>query len=633
MIKKIIIVLFLLSMINIVNAETDNITVSQDSLLDYSQANLGVTLSKQNFSLIYVNLTFYNYLSWMKFSRPTGSQFVFNGSSTIYSRFTCNENCIGGGSIRSEVQPDGRINITWVFDTDTTFQNSPINLTYEDSEAVFNITFQSNTICGQNVAGHEAFTYQAEPAYFYCDASAASNSHALGGVYRTQMETRTTNTYNISYVDIGGEHFFLASGTKQNIPTRHNYTNDNGVLLLVNPSNASFSNTGYINSIGQYNNKLWLNVSLSTGAWTKILINSTSFVSSTESFNISFNKSSYNLNDDVSFNVNISNFDNNSNYFVNFNHEMDGYGLITTTYPITKSNNTIIPSLDKTKKGIIYSQLFKNGVSVLVTNSILYGKNINITNIVGNLTLNKNQYTLYENVNIKYNSSVSGKINIVCNEEIFTQDIYAGYNQQLNYTISKLELFPCNVRLQYAISDSLYEWITLDFKTYETISSIDNVFFSKNYISLGESIDVYYNTMGDRILMLKDSSNNIKFNYTLYGVSQYGLYKSYLLVSTDVTGNYTAYLNYTNNTIIATATIKVMDAIIVSPTTTVNQTYSLLDLLSDGSLAIIGDFERNTNGDITDNGIKKKGDKILPIVLLMCLIILVSGTWNKYKGK
>lgn len=618
MIKKIIPFIILILMTNIVNAENGSISVRTETDFPY-YTNTGTTFGGSTTNMSVLNFAVAQYTRIIRF-RAVFNTIPSISPTTGETTFTIDTTT--GNSGHGIVYFDASTkNITWIFSEDTYIVNSPIFLNYANTSvfAPFGIVSGSPIGASRKDVGEDIN----HPMYI-----STTNSifpvYALTGIGNFDfyealfVGTNTTVLYNVTYPVSG---YYLTNITKL-AGTKTSWIRTHSRTI------SQFSEGAYtlnnVNAMNETLDGIYINVTMQAGGTEDVLIND-SMISNT--YNILFNKTSYNLNEDIAFNTNITNFEILDNYYVLFSQEVIGDTVYTQNYPIISSNTVTYPQIDKTKISFVYAQLFKNGISVYTSSAIPYGMNQNISNIVGNITLDKNQYALSENVNIKYNMSVSGRIIVQCQDILYSENVYAGYGLQTNYTISNLELFPCQVKLQYYYT-VINDWITLDYKIYETIEAIDNIFFSKSYASLGDTIDVYYNAMGDRILSLKDSNNNIKFSYYVTA-SAYGLSKQYTLISTDVTGNYTAFLNYTNDTTIMTDTIMIMDAIIISPTQTSNVTYSLFDLVSDGSKAIIGDIDLNHDGDISDYEIKKKGDKMYYIFIFLALVILISGTWNK----
>lgn len=619
--KKIILVLIILvvSLSNIVSGESGSILISDDNVTDYSRAYPGAGGSNSDIDLqsIKFDTANFNYLSSFHFHPLTNAPLSGCGftASRDYesSDFTiiANGTTSGTGFVYYSKNFNG---IYYVFPSDLVVTGSPLRLNFTHN-------FTNNFTWGEPAGGCRAVN----TINSGMPVGLSSGAFTVAGSYHSvSTSSRATDYYDVTYPY---SNYFRVNITK-NSYLNTNYSFYGHTTNYFNET--SFNKVNIVNLVLPYVDGLYINASLQSGYKTIVLVNSTN-ISTAESYNILFNKTSYNLNDDISFVVNISNFVLNSSYVLNFYQEKIDETVDSTTFTLSTNNMYFTPSISKNSISFLYAQIYKDGSSVYVSDAIPYGMNQNISSITGNITIDKSQYSLNENINIKYNTSTSGRIIVQCDDILYSESVYSGNNLQTNYTLSELQVFPCQVKLQYYYT-VMNQWVTIDYETFESISGIDNVFFSKDYISLGETIDVYYNSMGVRILTLKDSSGNIKFNYTI-PLSQYGLYKSYILKSTDLTGNYTAYLNYTNDTIIDSVIIKVMDAIVIIPTSTTNETYRLLDLFSDGAIAVIGDFDRDDSGSITDNGIKKKGDRFLPIIIFLCVVILVSGTWNKIKGK
>jgi len=250
MLKKIILILIIL--VGIANAETGNITISDDKLYDYSIANAGGG-NQINFSKIIVDNTNYNYLSSFHF-HPTGITFVrdFEGSS-----FTFVSGATGtGGTVWYDKNQSA---IYYVFSSDMVITGSIITIL--PNENIFaNLT-------GLGGGGVTAAVSSTEPVALFTFNDAGHKN--MGTYHSVSVALRATDQYNVAYLT---NNLFSVSITKNSYVDSKYFIH--GAVSSYSQE-STFNKVNIVDAIFQYNDGLYLNATLASGAYTNQLINST----------------------------------------------------------------------------------------------------------------------------------------------------------------------------------------------------------------------------------------------------------------------------------------------------------------------------------------------------------------------
>ncbi len=255
------------------SAESGSITINQEHLKIFDSINGGATANnKPNFSLIYWNTSAYSYISYIKFH---SNKFVWN-----YSMFESDPfQIVQGGSGSGTAIFEGDLgNLTFVFDSSATFTSSPIKLSFPSDAAITNnITFTNLiTICGSASGfGQQGIPYINTPAWLDCQES-TGNSKVLvstgAGSSQYQVGTRSTTTenYTVSYVNLAGVNNFHLTQTKGVVNSSINVTSSSDIIY---GRETTFNKYQY-EILRPYLDGLYINVSLESGAFQKVLINS-----------------------------------------------------------------------------------------------------------------------------------------------------------------------------------------------------------------------------------------------------------------------------------------------------------------------------------------------------------------------
>lgn len=253
---------------------------------------------------------------------------------------------------------------------------------------------------------------------------------------------------------------------------------------------------------------------------------------------------------------------------------------------------------------------------------------------IGNLSTDKTVYNTTETMNIYYNISQAGRLVVRdSSSNHWFIPVVAGNNQTADFYISSADKIGAwSISLEY-FDGALYPILNT---TYVSIISNTNnrIDFDKTQYLYFETISItsYSNSSG--YITVTDSGNNIRLNYTITpnGIQSRTLYISSLInegVITarmynleDLTATYTAIISHSIVTPAPTDT---------TPTATVTGTpgvtcegSSVLDAGSCISEQVIGKMT-DENGEVTDIQIRKTGNKLFGVLLMLVLIVIIIG--------
>ncbi len=291
--KKLIVILFLILFLLIpVKAETGNITIESSYIKNYgiSNFNSGDIIHWEQLEF---NVNTYNYIS----------SFWISVSNGVYSHdfesttFVINQGGIGNGWISYD---KNNSKVYYVFSSDTLITSSPINLTFANPLVMQNVTCTNP--CGYG-SGADTTTNNPVLVRKYQAGQYPNFPKSISGNYGSvTVSIRGTDSYNISY---------LPNGLFSTTIIKNPYLNSKYIIHGYNneySKETSFTNNNIINAIFTYNDGLFLNATLITGDYSNVLINSTIIGTSTSiSGNITTDKSSYNISENILYNYSLSN--------------------------------------------------------------------------------------------------------------------------------------------------------------------------------------------------------------------------------------------------------------------------------------------------------------------------------------
>lgn len=483
---------------------------------------------------------------------------VFSNYNTVseYTTFNVVSGGTGNGIFYYDSVSEG---LYWVCEPSCYITLDEFEVEYGDNNVTHNFSWGNpSTIDTQKATTTTSVNY---PIGIKHNKSGIVDGIGAGGgwrglVYYAIVEAEATVSYNVTYV--GDDGFTALTIKSPGITTKVKYEDFNRSIYFQQPA---YDNLTWFAFSPYINEGIWINVTLSSGTqyWEREQINASG---ERDDYYIIFNKSSFNLGDVVKVNTSIKSMDGSSAYQLKFQQQIESnLDVYEDFYIINSSTQSFIPIIQRPYDiSTITAFIYKNGVVVNV-NSTTYGQAENITQIYGNISLNKTQFARNENVNISYNLSVNGFIRVTCGPDIEGEyDVYNRKGNVLHY-VNKLCALPVYVRLYTYFNDSL---MLVDYKTYETIESIDSVFFVQSQAYQDSNIEIHYQSTGNAYLVLNDSAGNVKFNYSVSSTAGRTLNIFYYVSKSDLIGRWTVSL-ISAGTTLANDTIYIYSAA-VTPT-------------------------------------------------------------------
>jgi len=616
MIKKIFLILILMSMINIVNAETGIINVISEQDFSYNPAGSQVPTKSTNFSVFYFDITDYHKISRYTIT-TTISPVVAPLTNSSYFTINTNTGNIGRGYFWYDAYNK---NMTWSFSDDTYIASNPVYITYSSPEI-----FEA---FGTDINGYVGATSMSDAptttSPIYLSTTDNQQLYKFGSALYTVnwhqayfVGTNTSIDYNITYPLSGQYNAFIKK-----------YSNRKDSKIVIHSKTITQYTDGTANNFNVNHTNytldgLYINVSMVSGGFNDVLINSSGILP--ESYNLQFNKSMYALGESVGLIYNISNPDTTASYYLKvFQCVIACYTWNHYIFPISNGGIDITSDINKNLKSSIYIAIVKNGIEMFYSPTIHYGEVDNISQVNGNFSIDKYSYNIGETMNITYNASFVGRFYSTCSQDSidYTNGLY-----MIRYSYQPKD-YPdkCILKMQF---DYLSTWVDLETHEYKVLNFTNNTYFDKNYYSLGDEAIIYYSSTDNmNTISMKDSNNKVIFNYSADNTSTGILNKKYTFKSYDVVGSYTIFLNDSLHNILSTQSVNVNDAIIVipQPTISTSQPTSLLDVGNALSEVVVGK-QTDENGIVSDIQIKKTGNSIYGLLLAVVFICLMSGTY------
>lgn len=660
--KKIGIFLILLSMINIVNAEELYNETYNETLIWYGESNFsegglwgdgGNTGSSFIPSLEYVLIDFTNYKIYDTILLEGAMSYCLQASSCGGAAFATKDTRPGfigqSGLITTKLVP-GIVYVDDIFYgyADIGWQKKPA--VYSSTQFNYMLNIQSvDTVYANSLSGVHNMTFTYNHTIYseyltdyntFCGYGCGVNTHPIvTGYVGSGKPLYGYGFYNVSYYYNGVLTFTnYTDVVNKNYGRVNFYTNNYNFLIKLSNQlgENQFSYTGQSDTnqtIFKLNGVEARIKLVANGEWkNRTLYNL--YPESLLENSFAFDKDYYNLGENVTLNISVN---NPNNYKVKFQQmvESDG-GVYEDYYLVSNATMSIRPILRfptyiSSLTGFLVNStdttFSPDGRTEQVANA-LYGKHLNQSDIVGNLSIDKGNYSRGETVQIKFNTSVNGKIDILCGSASISYNVLSGNNQALDYYISNRYAFPCYVNLY----GYLPEPTIIDYKVFEIGENIDVVFFYQGWAKQGETIEISYQAINaTNYLILKDAQGNVKFNYTVSATNYATKSQLYSVTYTDSPGIWNAYL-YNSSNLLSSASINISSNVATpTPTATVAQEGSLIDLTDGLSQVVFGKIERNDKNEITDTSVSKLGDKIFSTLLLFCFIVICFLVFSKRK--
>lgn len=626
-----IVVIMLIFFLNINIVSANSITLVDNYNANYFNV-AGGGPHNYNATFFVVQNQTYNLISKITLSIDApnyGVIFAYPSNSTTFI-------CVGNATCTGTVTYNNvNKNITWYFDgAGANVFGKYMRLSYDDGYNFWR-QLSAGGVPGKVYQGDNGAPSNSNPV-FSCTNDIAvlcSASSTVRGHYYVEYGTSVQNTYSLSYSSPNLYFLNVVKGTGINTRWRLYDTNNNtypGAFFVLDDLGFNYGT--------EYGQGLYANFSITSGRHSIIILNSTNIIPiSNEQYNITFNKSFYNLGEQTNISYTIPELDlTNKFYRIKVFNANDMINAEYTSQNIISTTGFVIPTIiDKTIPTAFYAKLYSYEYSDAYTyfaNKILladtfvsYG--VNISNIFGNISTDKLSYNTTETVKIKYNTTTSGRIRVKDGlNNYWFLPIIAGNNQQMSFYISSSD----NIGTwQLLLQNYLGTWDTINSTTFTVNAHDSRVDFDKTTYLLGETITItsWGNTTG--YISLFDSNNLLISNFTTTSGSVN--VNSYYLSSIATIGTYTVNLYNNTGVLVATDSTYVNDAVItptstipkITPTVTVS---SLLDLGSIVSEAVIGK-QTDENGIVTDVQIKKTGNQLYGIMLMVVLVCLIATTY------
>ena len=252
-VRWILLITFLLFGANVAQAESGSYMVTDSQVkTNYSNSNgVGpITPNWDTFLFSNGNWDSISRLEYLEDSGVLGFAHQSNGTA-----FSCYYGCVGTGTVSYDAVNK---RITWLFDPGFSVTSGYFKVNY-----AVNIFLDVSTTVYDGQGSNAVTT--AKP--IMVNANGASN-YSYGGSYTAAVSTTTTESYVVSYPVSG---YFSASITKGTKETIDSFENSSSVIWKESVLNTE----NIVGHIDQYTAGLWINSTLSSGAYTKTLINAT----------------------------------------------------------------------------------------------------------------------------------------------------------------------------------------------------------------------------------------------------------------------------------------------------------------------------------------------------------------------
>ncbi len=552
-------ILILILIINNVSAESGTIAVSSNTELEYTQDVVGGAQTV-DWTKLYIKVSTFNDPWYFTSQMPPGASFAY---ATNETSFHCVTNCTGTGNF---VYTASDRNVTYYFFS-VIVTGTPFTLAFDQPTVPDQITPNcagTGAKLAASVSGFSPITDSKPMGLILSNGVlAACTAPALSQWAR--VGSYTTNAYNFTYSvnDVGT--FFTADINKSMsaLDTK---------VILTSASTTYFTestfNKLFLHSFNLQKDGIYLNVSISNGASTKILINSSggSSTSNPSTGNINFNKTAYSLGEQMNVSYSITNGNTAPYHYVVELYKENSY---LSSYSLPALSGYYLPVHDKTTAGTYRAWLFEvdnvpsgvdaNGNPVyqktfLANNVTQYGQGV--TDVTGNISTDKSTYNRTELTRIRFNISTNGRLKIV---SPVTEYLYAGgpgTNLEKWFYIPEDAAFGTyTVYLQY------YDGINWNYvaHTVFTVSEMgsNKIEFqtpSKQYMQ-GETMGINAIATEDGYVKLIDSSGKTKFNSSI--TASTSSWYTYFVANTDPAGTWTVNLYNSTSVIVASDTATV----------------------------------------------------------------------------
>ncbi len=242
---------------NIVKAETGTITVSDQANKTYSAASGGgqcpsCQASQETWTTFYFYKDGYNTLSWFSYS----GFLTFNeqsGSTT----FTITGGGTGGGTFSYSAYVS---QLKWIFTPNTTITGTTFTISYTNASIKSGFSYTG----GYNTLGVETAATSGKPVMY---RSNQASSAIRGDYYANNIAASSSIGYNITYSQNLFTAIITKSGTVSNKVSLHGQNSIYQTETSFNSNSFTFSEI--------YNDGLYINLSLISGSYKNMLINST----------------------------------------------------------------------------------------------------------------------------------------------------------------------------------------------------------------------------------------------------------------------------------------------------------------------------------------------------------------------
>ncbi len=295
---------------------------------------------------------------------------------------------------------------------------------------------------------------------------------------------------------------------------------------------------------------------------------------------LNFNKSAYNLGEQLNLSFTISNANFSQNLY---KIELYKNGNWITAKSESQASGYWLPYHDKTAIGVYAAYLYElvphpgmvdeNGDPYYTKNTLAIATvNYGQASIAptGNISTDKSTYNRSETVTFNYNASTNVRIeinNFAGFQSILT-GLASGTNKQKTWYIpSNAPFGQYTASLEY--NDGL-GWITLDYATF-TVTNIgyNNIEFTNDVNGVflqGDTMAISAISTTNGYVVLKDSDNNILLNSSIVANTQTPY--SYYIATTDPTGIWTVELHSDTGDIVASDTADIYTSGFGQPGTT-----------------------------------------------------------------
>jgi len=261
----------------IASAENGNIILSDDKILSYTNALVTVTPSSSSFTTIHIDNANYNYISSFHIKPSQATGFVHDFESTT---FTITSGAIGGTGYAWYDKNTSSVYYSFAGDTLITASTIVIN----PAKDIFaNITMDATNKYSTKVIDS---THPA--ALWSCYGSPCINIGEMPGDYgAVTVATRGTDTYSVLYLP---NNLFTVSITKNPyISTKYFILGQNSEYSRE----SSFNKVSIDNATFTYNDGLYLNATMASGIYLKVLVNSSGTTGGSDAGTITTDKQTY----------------------------------------------------------------------------------------------------------------------------------------------------------------------------------------------------------------------------------------------------------------------------------------------------------------------------------------------------